>query len=81
MRISVMIPEIRKESVEREDWASWGALQPEAEPVATRLQRTQWQIILFVVVVAALLIAIIASYGLMPRGPIPLRESGEKSAS
>ncbi len=73
MKISVMITESRKESVEREDSISRGPIHPEAETVATSLQLTRYQIVLLVaiVVAAALLLAIITGYRLMPPLPFP----------
>ncbi|MCJ2555477.1 MAG: hypothetical protein LN410_04705, partial [Candidatus Thermoplasmatota archaeon] len=60
-------------SVEREDAVSSGPIHPEAETVAISLQLTRFQIVLLVaiVVAAALLIAIITGYRLMPTLPFP----------
>ncbi len=73
MRISVMITESRKGSVEREDLVSSGPIHPRAETVATSFQLTRRQGVLLVaiVVAAALLIAIITGYRLMPTLPFP----------
>ncbi len=73
MKISVMITESRKGSVEWEDIVSSGPIHPEAETVATSLQLTRFQIVLLVAVVVAagLLLAIITGYRLMPPLPFP----------
>ncbi len=73
MRISVMITESRKESVEREDSISSGPIQPEAETVATSLQLTRFPIVPLVAIVAAaaLLLALITGHRLMPALPFP----------
>ncbi len=73
MKISVMITESRKGSVEREGLASSAPIHPEAETVAISLQLTRFQIgpLVAMVGAAALLIAILTGYRLMPTLPFP----------
>ncbi len=82
MKISVMITESRKGSVEREGLASSAPIHPEAETVAISPQLTRFQIVLLVAIVGAtaLLFAIITGYRLMPPLPFPSGKS-KKSAS